>query len=207
MNDDDWEKYGDSGFTVINLNDDSYVTSTSEKSLQFSYTWYQNYNWFPVNENFEIAAGAPATPIRTPIISKYSYMIDGYDYAESMKHDGYGLSQRFWFRPLRTDCYVYTRTYPVERVQIYTPRNEYESLNLSYKDTERSLLTDYFNISAYLSANYIEIDAYLSPDEYNRIKSGSLVHVDSDLYIPVEVNGYDPSGNNPTTVKLMKKVN
>ena len=92
-------------------------------------------------------------------------------------------------------------------MQIYTPRNEYESLNLSYKDTERSLLTDYFNISAYLSANYIEIDAYLSPDEYNRIKSGSLVHVDSDLYIPVEVNGYDPSGNNPTTVKLMKKVN
>ena len=134
-------------------------------------------------------------------------MIDGYDYAESMKHDGYGLAQRLWFRPTSTECYVYTRTYPAERVQIYTPRNEYNGLNLSYKDTERSLLTDYFNIGAYLSANYIEIEVYLNPTEYDRIKGGSLVHVDSDLYIPVEIEGYDPSGNNPTTLKLMKKVN
>lgn len=207
LNTDEWKKYINSGYTIIELNDDSYVTTTSDKSLQFSYTWYQGYNWFPVNENFELASGAPPTPIRTPAISKYSYMIDGYDYAESMKHDGYGLTQRLWFRPTSTECYVYTRTYPAERVQIYTPRNEYNGLNLSYKDTERSLLTDYFNIGAYLSANYIEIEVYLNPTEYDRIKGGSLVHVDSDLYIPVEIEGYDPSGNNPTTLKLMKKVN
>jgi hypothetical protein len=57
-----------------------------------------------------------------------------------------------------------------------------------------------------LSSNYIEVEAYLNPDEYDRIKNGSLVHVDSDLYIPVEINGYDPSSNSPTTLKLMKCV-
>lgn len=206
LNEDGWEKYGDSGYTVIELNDDSYVTSTSEKSLQFSYTWYQQYNWFPVNSEFQPATGARPLPLRVPIISKYSYMIDGYDYAESMKHDGYGLSQRFWFKPLRTEMYVWTRTYPAEIAYIFAPVNYSDGLNLSYKVTEPSLLK-YFNIRAYLSSNYIEVDVYLNPDEYNRIKNGSLVHMDDDLYIPVEVNGYDPSGNNPTTLKLMKKVN
>ena len=52
----------------------------------------------------------------------------------------------------------------------------------------------------------MEVEVYLSADEYNRIKNGSLIHFDSDLYIPIEINGYDPSGNNPTTIKMMKKV-
>jgi hypothetical protein len=68
-------------------------------------------------------------------------------------------------------------------------------------------LTNFFNIGAFLSSNYIEVDAYLSPVEYNRIKNGSLIHFDSDLYYPVEINGYDCTGNNATTIKMIKKVN
>ena len=214
LNSDDWKKYGDSGFTVVYLNDDSYVTTTSDKNLQFSYTWYQNFNWYAVNSAFTKTSDTAVT-IRIPCISKYSYMIDGYDYAESMKHDGYGQPQRFWFKGAQaswaTNQYVWTRTYPVERVWLYTPSNMDTNnrdlyFNLSYKSTENSLLTEFFNINAYLASNYVELDVYLSADEYNRIKSGSLVHFDSDLYIPVEVSGYDPSGINPTTLKLMKKV-
>lgn len=210
LNDPDWYKYGDSGFTEIMLNDDLYVTSTSEKSLQYSYTWYDNFNWIAVDSAFTEDTGTTLN-LRIPVLSKYSYMIDGYSYEESMKHDGYGLSQRFWFRPTLTDAYVWTRTYPVEKVNVYVPSNQWSNgdglvLNLSYKTTEKSLLSEYFNINAYLASNYVEVDVYLNPMEYYRLKNGALSHFDSDLYEVVEITGYDPTGYNPTTLKLMKKV-
>lgn len=207
----EWKKYGDSGYTVIQLNDDSYVTSTSDKNLQFSYTWYETFHWYAVDSAFTKTSDN-AVDLKIPCISKYEYMIDGYDYEESQKHDGHGLPQRFWFRPRQTNQWIWTRTAPSEQIWLYEPVNVYTNyqdvyLNLSYKNTEPSILTNFFNISAFLASNYVEIEVYLSPDEYNRIKSGSLVHFDSDLYIPVEISGYDPSGYNPTTLKLMKKVN
>jgi len=207
MNESDWKKYIDSGFTVINLNDDSYVTATSDKNLQFSYTWYDNFTWHEVDSSGVEIPDSEMT-LRIPVISKYTYMIDGYDYEESMKHDGYGLAQRFFFKPSPKESYVWTQTYPKEKVYIYTPSNVSEDgyLNLSYKVNENSILKKYFNISAYLSSNYVEVDVYLTPEEYKSIKNGCMVHFDSDLYYPVEVEGYDPSGYNPTTLKLMKKV-
>lgn len=206
-NEDEWKKLAEKGYSVIQLNDDSYVTSTSEKSLQFSYTWYDTFHWYSVNNKFERTNNTPVD-IRIPVISKYEYMIDSWhNYEDDMAHDGYGLPQRFWFKPTSAPYfYVWTRTYPAERVNLYLVNNNTYHLNLSYKDTERSILSEYFNINAYLASNYVLIDVYLSADEYNRIKNGALVHFDSDLYIPVEVSGYDPSGNNATTLKLMKKV-
>lgn len=211
LNTDDWKKLVDSGYTVIQLSDDAYATSTSDNNLQFSYTWYQSFNWYAVNDQFKKTSDTPVR-LKIPCISKYTSMIDGgHNYEESMKHDGYGLAQRFWFKPSNSGCYVWTRTYPPERVMLYEPKNLYTNyqdiyLNLSYKNTEQSLLTQYFNINAYLASNYVEVDVYISPDEYNRIKNGSLIAFDSDLYVPIEINGYDPTGNNPTTIKMMKKV-
>ena len=208
---DEWKKYGDSGYTVIQLNDDSYVTSTSDKNLQFSYTWYDNFNWYEVNNQHEKISNIPVV-LKMPVISKYEYMIDGYDYTESLKHDGYGLAQRFWMKPEQSNAYVWTDVYPPQRVTVYLPNNLYTNyrdiyFNLSYKDTEPSILTNFFNINAYLSSNYVEVDVYLTPEEYNRIKNGSYVHFDSDIYIPVEIEGYDSTSYNPTTLKLMKKTN
>ena len=57
-----------------------------------------------------------------------------------------------------------------------------------------------------LSSNYVKIDVNLNPDEYNAIKGGALVHFDSDLYYTSEIQGYDASGRNPTTLKLIKKI-
>ena len=202
---DGWEKYADSGYTVITLNDDTYVTSKSEKSLQFAYTWYWDFKWYEVDADGQQNPYRDPVVLKIPCISKYTYMIDGYNYEESMKHDGYGLAQRFWFRPKPTECFVYTETYPKERISIYTTANKYNEVNLSYKDTERSLLTEFFNISAYLSSNYVTIEVYLNPTEYNRLKNGALCRFDKDLYEVVEIGGYDPSGKEPTELKLMKK--
>ena len=202
---DGWEKFADSGYTVITLNDDTYVTSKSEKSLQYSYTWYWDFNWYEVDVDGQQNPYRDPVVLRIPCISKFEYMVDGYGYDEAMKHDGYGLAQRFWFRPKPTECFVYTETYPKEMITLYTTENEHNGVNLSYKDSEKSLLTEYFNISAYLSSNYVTIEVYLNPMEYNRLKNGALCRFDKDLYEVVEIEGFDATGGEPTTLKLMKR--
>lgn len=204
LNRDDWKNYGDSGFTIITLNDDSYVTKDSTKSLQFSYTWYDNFDWYPVDSAFTQDTGATPTVLRIPVISKEEYMIDGYDYTESMNHKGYNLPQRFWYRPTATDCYVWTRTFPAEEVNIYTTSNQYNGLNLSYKVTENSILKKYFNIEADLSSNYVTVEVYLTPEEYKRLKDGAYVRFDKDTYKVVEIQGYDPTCYSTTELKMMK---
>ena len=205
IEDEDWKDYGELGYSVVELNDDLYATKSSDKSLQYSYTWYDDFNWFPVDSAFTKTSSA-STTLNIPVISEEQYMIDGYDYTESMKHDGYGLAQRFWYRPTQTNAYVWTKTYPVEQVNIYTTSNQYLTVNLSYKVDEISLLTKYFNLTPYLSSNYVEVEAYITPEEYNMIKNGALIRFDSDLYLPVEISAYDPSGYSTTTIKMMKKL-
>lgn len=205
LNENDWQKYGDSGFTKIILNDDSYVTDENNVNTNFSYTWYQNFNHYQT-DSAQTTQADTATTISIPCISKYSYMFDGYDYTESMKHDGYSLTPRFWFKPDATNLSIWTRTYPAEELFIYTPKNALEGLNLSYKDTENSLLQRYFNPQAYLSSNIIDFEVYLTSDEYNLIRNGAAVHVDKDVYLPLEISGYSPTGGDPAELKLMKHI-
>lgn len=206
LNEPDWEKYGDSGFTVIKLNDDSYVTSTSNIDIPFSYTWYDNFTWYEVDSAGTQDNASEAT-LRIPVISTFTYMIDGYDYDESMKHDGYSLTQRLWFRPKKVDfVYVMLYSQPKESVQIYVPSNIKDGINLSYKTNEKSLLR-YFNVTPYLSSNYVTVEAYITPEEYNLIKNGAYIHFDSNLHIPTSIEGYDPTGYNKATIKMITKMN
>lgn len=210
---DNWKDYGDYGYDVIHLNDDKYETSTSDKNIQYSYTWYDNFNWYNVDSAHTKTSDTPVT-LSLPVISKEEYMIEGYNYDESMKHDGYGLSQRFWFRPEATEQFVWTNTYPTEMVNLYIPTNTYQTtqagsiynINLSYKLNEISILTEYFNITPYLSSNYVQVEVYLSAEEYKAIKNGALIHFDDDIYIPVSIEGYDPAGFNKTEIKMLKRI-
>lgn len=197
----DWEKWGDSGFTVVQLNDDAYITATQNLKVPFSYTYYDTFRQLNADDTL-------ITNLYIPVIEESQYMIDGLDYDGAMAHDGYSLTQRFWFRqgidataqPIRTNDYMNGEIY------FTLPTNQYMGINLSYKDTEASLLTEFFNIEARLASNYITVNTYLNPEEYQLIKKGALVHVDSDLYIPVSIDGYDPVGGNQTKLKLMKKI-
>lgn len=210
----DWAKYGDSGFTKIMLNDDNYVTEENNIQTNFSYTYYDNFTWTKVDTGHTEDTGITTT-LTIPVISKNTYMIDGYDYDEAMKHDGYSLTQRLWFEPVQQPyvdpqmhslpTFVYTDTYPQEKVDIYTPLNQRNNINLSYKVEESSLL-DYFNIRPYLSSNYVYVDVYLSPQEYDLLKNGGKVRFSSDLYDVVSMEGYDATGNNLTTIKMIKRV-
>ena len=207
INDDDWYKYGDSGFTIIKLSDDSYETSTQNTQTNFSYTWYCPFTWKEVTWNSTsgfVETGVSATTM-LPVIEKSEYMADGYGYEEAMKHDGYSFTQRFWFRQPVSTKYVHLSDNQHEKVWLTMPVNSYDGFHLSYKDTEKSIVSEYFNISPMLSSNYVNIDVYISPEEYQSIKGGALIHFDSDLYYTSEISGYDPSGKNPTNMKLIKK--
>ena len=205
LNQPDWKDYADSGFTVITLNDDAYVTEKSDISLPFSYTWYDNFNWFAVTSG-NVQDDNDRYTLRMPVISKFTYMIDGYNDEECMKHDGYSLPQRFWFRPQPTNAYVWLDSKPAERIEIYLPTNVRDNINLSYKATEKSLLK-FFNTTPYLASNYVNVEVYLNAEEYNSIKNGAMVWFDMDLYLVASIEGYDPTNTSKTKLKLIKKVN
>lgn len=207
INDYDWYKYGDSGFTIINLSDDSYETSTQNTQTNFSYTWYCPFTWKEVNYNSTsgyVETGVSATT-QMPVIEKSEYMADGYGYEDAMKHDGYSLTQRFWFRQPTSSQYVILADHQHETVYLSYPTNSYDGFHLSYKDTEKSIVSEYFNVSPMLSSNYVNLELYLTPEEYKSLKGGAMIHFDDDLYYTSEINGFDPSGGNKTSLKLIKK--
>lgn len=201
---DEWMKWGDSGYTVIQLNDDTYETSTQNTQTQFSYCWYDNFLWKEVlQDGTESGSGLTVT---IPIIEKSEYMAEDYGYEEAMQHDGYSFTQRFWYRSPLSPQYIWLSDHMREKVYLSYPKNTRNRFNLSYKDTEKSIVSEYFNVVPMLSSNYVKVNAYLTPNEYSDIKGGALVHFDSDLYYTSELKGYDPSGSNPTELKLIKKV-
>ena len=57
-----------------------------------------------------------------------------------------------------------------------------------------------------LASNFVTLNVYLNPQEYKAIKGGAKIRYDKDLYVISEIQGYDPSGNNLTTLKLIKQV-
>ena len=205
----DWEDYGDYGYDEIMLNDDSYVTKKNDKNLQFSYTWYDDFYYF--GKDHERKDKTPYTTLNIPVISKRQYMIDHSKMQDkAMLRDSFSLAQRFWYRPTafkdENQNMLSVVTDMGETIYLYGTKNYKDELNLSYKLSEKSLLKQYFNISAHLSSNFVNLEVYLTPEEYNRIKNGAYVRFDSDLYKVCSVEGYDPSGSEPTELKLMKKV-
>lgn len=203
INDADWYDYGDSGYTVIQLNDDTYETSSQDIQTDFSYTYYDIFKFKNVDVNGN--EGTSEKLILLPVIELSQYMADGYGYDEAMKHDGYSLSQRFWFRQKPSTDGVYLHDNLHEFVKFSIPTNHLDDFNLSYKDSETSILTEYFTCNPMLDSNYVNVDVYMSPSEYKDIKNGSFVHFDSDLYVVSEMEGYDPSGIDKVSLKLIKK--
>ena len=195
INDPNWKDYGDYGYDKVVIDDRS-KESGEEVQLTTSYCWYDE---FKVLNDSDEELGI----IKIPVISKYSYMIDGYSYEDSMKVDGKGLPMRYWYRGKDTGFDVMVNgKYPVN---IYNTLNTYNGLDLSYHNTDRTLLTKYFNLNPDLSSNYVSIKCYLTASEYSLLKGGANVIFDSDVYIVSEIQGYDANGINQTELLLIKK--
>ena len=196
LNDSNWKDYGDYGSSKIEI-DDRKDNTGEELSLTTSYCWYDEFRMLDDN-------GTEIAKFNIPVISKYSYMIDGYSYQESMKVDGKGLPMRYWFRnpPTRTSVLV-------NKVPIYitTTTNELNGIELSYKNKDGSLLRRFFNLHPNLSSNYVKIKCYLTAKEYQQLKMGANVIYNSDTYIVSEIGGFDAMGINTCELTLIKKEN
>ena len=213
INADDWDKHGDSGYTVLQLSDDTYNTDKQEITTDYSYTWYDTFDWYGTDWVYNNLRGwicirtDEHASLITPVIEESEYMADGYGYEEAMAHDGYGLTQRMWFRPTgHTGCYATLASQGHEKVWMYLPINQRLGVNLSYKATEKSLLTENFNCHPMLASNYVDVESYLTADMYRQIKNGAMVWYDRDLYYVSKVTGFDPTGYNRTKIKLIKKI-
>lgn len=195
LNEANWADYGDYGYDKIVINDRSDETGESIQ-LNTSYCWYGT---FTILNDSDEKVGE----ITIPVISKFSYMIDGYSYEESMKVDGKGLPLRYWFRGKMTPYSVLVNgKYPVN---IYDTKNEKDGYTLNYHQREGTLLNRYFNINPDLSSNYVSIKCFLTSEEYKLLKGGCNVIFDQDVYIVSEIQGYDAMGLNETELILIKK--
>lgn len=195
LNSPNWKDFGDYGYDKVIINDRSNDTG-EEIQLSTSYCWYDD---FKILNDKDEEIGV----IHIPVISKFSYMIEGYNYEDSMKVDGKGLPLRYWYRGRDTGFSVMVNgKYPVN---IYNTYNTYNGLTLSYHNTNGTLLTRYFNLNPNLSSNYVSVKCYLNAQEYTLLKGGANVIFDSDLYIVSEIQGYDANGINQTELLLIKK--
>ena len=196
LNDSNWKDYGDYGSSKIEI-DDRNDNTGEELSLTTSYCWYDEFRMLDDN-------GTEIAKFNIPVISKYSYMIDGYSYQESMKVDGKGLPMRYWFRNPPTKISVLVNKVPI---YITTTTNELNGIELSYKNKDGSLLRRFFNLHPNLSSNYVKIKCYLTAKEYQQLKMGANVIYNSDTYIVSEIGGFDAMGINTCELTLIKKEN
>lgn len=198
----DWKEYADRGYDVIHILEDEYAEE-SKVTTKTSFNWFEE---FKVSQD-----GQLMIPINIPIIAKDEWMIDGYRDADMMKNDGYNLKRRYWFpKGLNSSgAYIYLNGDKSKKVYLMETTSLYDGCSLSYKLTDgvadETLLTRYFNVFYDGDTNYIKFEVYLTTDEYVDIKNGSNIRVDDDIYIPIELKGYDCSGNNPTEITAIKK--
>lgn len=204
INDEDWEKYGDSGCSIIKLSDDLYNTDDKITTVPFSFCWYKDFQYEPLDSGD--TSNGDTRYISLPIINLSQYQIDKTFYEDDMAVDGFSLTQRFWFRPSQSSGSLWTRENPTrECLDMWIPVGEYLGINLSYKYQEPSLLTNYFKIKPLLGSEYCYVETYLTPLEYARLKGGSLVRFNNDLFYVCSIEGYDPKGRNKTKLKLLRK--
>ena len=150
-------------------------------------------------------SGDTADGLYIPVIGKTEWWIEGYKYEEMAKYDGRGLKQRFWFRNSPTQWTLPTQG---EMYRITTTSNQKQYANgnmiyLNYNNGVNTLLGKYFNINLDSGSDQVEIDVYLTPMEYKLISMGSSVHFDDNIYKVLQIQGYDPSGENPTKLVLI----
>ena len=198
---DNWKDYIDRGSEKVYMDTTNESADTSLDS-KFSYTWYQDFNYVDFDRNTFVENGHVAT-FRLPIISKDEYFIVQND--DAMQHDGLSLKQRLWFRDEPKQDTL--RMWNGDEAVISVPVDTCGETTLNFKRQTGSILDRYFNIVPMVDSNFAEVEVYITPFEYMQLKKGAMAKIDNDLYIVSEITGFDCTGSNKTTLKLIKVVN
>ena len=167
-------------------------TNTIRQTCSFSYNWFmQLYDY--INNEFA----------KVPIVADHEIFEKENDYAEMMSKTYFDKAQRFWYKAGIKNINLT----PDTSADVALVKNEYSgnrSLILDYEDKPNSITRSFF-LLIMDDNNYTSIDCYLTPDEYNRLPY-SLVKFNGDIYRPIEIDGYDPTGKNKGTIKLIKRI-
>ena len=193
-----WKEYIDRGSDKVVMDTTNENVDSSIES-KFSYCWYEDFIYKDFDrQTFQETGGI--VNFRIPLISKDEYFIVQND--DAMKHDGLSLKQRLWFRDqISQETF---RLWNNEEVIVTVPSDTFDEYSINYKQQVGSLLDKYFNVIPATDSNFCLVDVYLTPFEYNMLKNGAMVRIDNDLYIVSEIQGYDCTGNNLTSLKLIK---
>lgn len=194
------------GFTV-NKDEEGYVTTQDDGGGQYdtgviggtivTQTSFFSYNWFK-----NITKGLDTLAL--PAISLH----EAYDltlaYVDAMLKRDTNLAQRFWyFDGALPGSYDFNGA-PMVLAKVSNELANQSVLN--YKNAKNSILNNYFTIIISPASHYTELAAYLTPAEYQAMNGSIKIKFNGDLYYIAELNAYDPTNNNQTTLKLIRKI-
>ncbi len=211
METDNFYDYADKGSQLITIDEEG--TNNETVTTKTSYNWFEKFN-YNVTNNSQTYTGT----VDVPVIGKDEWYVENNKYEEDQKNDGHSLTRRYWFPSTKlvrySDLYVFEkqwRDYEDVYRHVYWKKvsNTYNNFELSYKqphdNVNQTILTKFFNIPTKFDGTVYKCEATLSPLEYQQIKNGCDVVVDDSVYQLIEINGFDPSGKNPTELKLINK--
>ena len=193
QNEYNWKEFGDTGYDLITVDPDS--TSTNVVSSQTGMTYY---------DTFTLQQNQLETALTIPVIGDYEVFAPGANYGEFMQNDCLDKKMRYWFRQNNPTGKSVQLASTSETVNLYLPTNFYNGVEMNFKDRRGSLLRRYFNIGIDIRNEEVDVDVRLTPDEFVLLSNGANVKFDDSLWRVLEINGFDPSGRNETTLSLTR---
>lgn len=172
---------------------DSEASNTITQTSSFSYNWFKT-----IRED----KGGDET-IDLPVITDKEIWMNDYDYKEMMNKTYFDKVQRFWYKAGTREL----NTNDNEKMINALVSNEYNGAKrqrLDYRDKPNSIMRNFF-ILLRNDKNYTVVQCYLTPEEYSNLDI-SLARFNGDMYNIAEIDGYDPSGRRPATLKLIRKI-
>ncbi|MDH6309609.1 hypothetical protein M2451_001975 [Dysgonomonas sp. PFB1-18] len=167
------------------------------QTSNFSYCWYKKL----YNSKLHKLLGLVFMEV--PVIADHEAWENDYDYKEMLSKEYFDKGQRFWYKSGVKELNLRLgRTATVALVSDEYDGNYRQKLN--YRNEPDTIMSNYFLLLTN-QKHYTIVNCYLSPEEYKDL-GRSLVKLNGDLYYAAEIDGYDPLGKKPGTIKLIRQI-
>lgn len=169
-----------------------------EQKSNFSFNWFKNITK-------RQSTGDVILPLA--VISKHEVWTTELSYPEAMQKRDTGLALRFWYADGLLNDIGADFEYNGSPLSIVKVSGALPDLSiLSYENRRLTILDNYFTLPIDGSSHYTEVETRLTPDQYERFNGTTMAMFNRDLYYVAELSGYDPTGRNPTKIKLIRKI-
>jgi hypothetical protein len=166
---------------------------TKEQKSTFSYNWFKNIT--------KVEQGGNIT-IPLAVVSKHEVWEDNMVYPEVMNKRYTDLPLRFWYPGGILPGTFRFNGNPLSIMQVSNTFGGVSVLN--YRNEKLTILDNFFTLFVDGESHYTEVEGYLTPLMYEDLSKGVTARFNGDIYRVAEINGFDPSGRNKTTIKLIK---